>query len=100
MVSNTETLTADPIKVERWGLHKSILFAQHIPPVLDWIEILGMWKPSQHIELFVMFLKYTHPAFHIDVKDDVIQYSSIAPYYSFVLIVGTFSCEQGSTWSL
>ena len=27
------------------------LFVQHIPQMLDWIEIWGIWMPSQHLKL-------------------------------------------------
>ena len=30
---------------------------QHIPQMLDWIEIWGIWRPNQHLELVVLFLK-------------------------------------------
>lgn len=33
------------------------LFVQHIPQVLDWFEICGIWRPNQHLELIVVLLK-------------------------------------------
>jgi len=39
-----------------WG-RGSNLFVQHIPQMLNWIVICGIWRPGQHIELFKMFLK-------------------------------------------
>ncbi|XP_053093745.1 carcinoembryonic antigen-related cell adhesion molecule 1 isoform X2 [Pangasianodon hypophthalmus] len=38
-------------------LHGLDLFVQHIPQMIDWIEIWGIWRPSQHLELLVMFLE-------------------------------------------
>jgi len=56
VVSDTKTSAAHPsspvcCKVE------SNLLVQHIPQMLNWIEIWGIRRPSQHLELFIMFLK-------------------------------------------
>ena len=47
----------------RWGLHGSDLFVQQIPQMLDWIEIWGIWRPSQHLELVVLFLNHSWTIF-------------------------------------
>lgn len=31
--------------------NESVLFAQLIPQMLNWIEIKGIWRPSQHLDL-------------------------------------------------
>lgn len=40
----------------RWRFHGSDLFLQHILQVLDWIEILGIWRPCEHLKLIVVLL--------------------------------------------
>jgi len=40
-----------------WSSHELNLLVQHIPQMLNWIKIWGIWKPGQHLELFIMFLK-------------------------------------------
>jgi len=34
-----------------WG-RGSNLFVQHIPQMLNWIVICGIWRPGQHLELY------------------------------------------------
>lgn len=36
--------------VFRWGLHGLNLFVQHSSQMLDWIEIWGLYRPSQHLK--------------------------------------------------
>lgn len=43
--------------VVRWGLHASDLFVQHIPKMLNRIEIWEIWRSNQHLKLIVVLLK-------------------------------------------
>uniref|UniRef100_A0A3Q1G7M3 ATP-binding cassette, sub-family C (CFTR/MRP), member 12 n=1 Tax=Acanthochromis polyacanthus TaxID=80966 RepID=A0A3Q1G7M3_9TELE len=50
------------LKPFRWSSPQSMLrggtrFVQHISQMLDWIEIWGIWRPSQHLKLVVVFFK-------------------------------------------
>ena len=44
-------------KLRGGALHGSDLFVQHIPQMLSWIDIWGIWRPIQHPKLVVMLLK-------------------------------------------
>lgn len=59
MVSDTNILAADPLSpaICEGGLHGLDLFIQQIPQMLDHNEIWEMWRPSQHFQLFAMFLE-------------------------------------------
>uniref|UniRef100_A0AAQ5X068 Uncharacterized protein n=1 Tax=Amphiprion ocellaris TaxID=80972 RepID=A0AAQ5X068_AMPOC len=35
-------------------MHAKVAHTQHIPQMLDWIEIWGIWTPSQHLRLVVL----------------------------------------------
>lgn len=39
----------------RWGFHGLNLF-RNVPPMLDWIGIVGIWRPGQHLELLRTFI--------------------------------------------
>lgn len=54
VVFSTKMFAADP---ESCNLHESDSKVQHIPQMLNQIEIWAIWRTRQHLQLLAMFLK-------------------------------------------
>ena len=57
VVYGTKMLAAHPKTWSKWSRSRSDFLLKHIPQALDRTEIWGIWRPGQHLELFVMSLK-------------------------------------------
>jgi len=53
-----DTVRKGPLVDTQWKHNQTLWqLVHHIPQMLNWIEILVIWRPEQHLELFIMFLK-------------------------------------------
>jgi len=41
----------------RWRRYGLNFLVRHIPHMLNWIEIWGIFRPGKHLEFFIIFLK-------------------------------------------
>lgn len=78
----------------RWVLHGQIhMFVQHIQKMLGQIKVWQIWSSSQHLELFVLYLKlFLNNLYNAGVKSIWISEPSRKPNFAYSITLPPKAC--------